>query len=339
MSNAMVSVAVVEASQVAEARRAAAGLAQRNGFDEEAAGRVALVATELATNLVKHGGGGHLLVGAADDGAGGTDVKLVSIDRGPGMADVAGSLRDGVSTSGTAGNGLGAVVRQSHGCEIYSRPGVGTAILARLKATRPSSLHVGLDDAFGFVCVPHPSEQVSGDDCALRVDGDDTVMMVVDGLGHGPQAADAAAHAMRLFDRHWTSAPAAILEALHAGLRATRGAAVAVARIEPARGRVRYAGVGNIVGAVVTPGQAKRMLSHNGTVGHVARKFQEIDYPIADATAIVVMHSDGLGTSWSLDDYPGLLLAHPTLIAAVLFRDFGRGRDDATALVARAGRA
>ena len=334
----MVAVAVAEASQVAEARRAAAGVAHRNGFDEEAAGRVALVATELATNLVKHGHGGRLLAGAIDDATGGTDIQLIAIDHGPGIGDVAGALRDGVSTSGTAGNGLGAVMRLSHGCEIFSRPGLGTTIVARLKPSRPTASRTGLGDCCGFVCVPHPGEEVSGDDCVVRLDGDAIVMMVVDGLGHGPQAADAAAHAMRLFDRDWRNSPAGILQTMHAGLRATRGAAIAIARVEPTAGRVRYAGVGNIVGAVVAPDSAKRMLSHNGTVGHVARKFQELDYPLVDGAA-VIMHSDGLGTSWSLDDYPGLVLAHPALIAATLYRDFSRGRDDATVLVARAGHA
>ena len=178
---------------------------------------------------------------------------------------------------------------------------------------------------------------MSGDGYAVRQDGDTTVMMVVDGLGHGPQAADAATQAQRLFDRHWRQAPAELLDTLHAGLRSTRGAAVAIARVDPARRVVSYAGVGNIVGAIAAPGESKRLLSHNGTVGHVARKIQAIDYPLPATPALLVMHSDGLGTSWSIDAYPGLVHAHPTLVAAVLHRDFSRGRDDATAVALRIG--
>jgi hypothetical protein len=47
------------------------------------------------------------------------------------------------------------------------------------------------------------------------------------------------------------------------------------------------------------------------------------------------MHSDGLSSSWKFDRYPGLSRAHPTLAAAVLFRDFWRRRDDVTVLISR----
>ena len=76
------------------------------------------------------------------------------------------------------------------------------------------------------------------------------------------------------------------------------------------------------------------MVSHNGTVGHVTRKVQEFVYPWLPG-ALVIMHSDGLGTQWSLERYPGLALRDPALIAGVLYRDFQRGRDDVTVLVAR----
>ena len=80
------------------------------------------------------------------------------------------------------------------------------------------------------------------------------------------------------------------------------------------------------------------MVSNNGTVGHVARIIRDFTYPVA-AGALLVLSSDGIGTSWRLDAYPGLSQHHPTLIAGVLLRDFSRGRDDATVLVARIGAA
>ena len=47
------------------------------------------------------------------------------------------------------------------------------------------------------------------------------------------------------------------------------------------------------------------------------------------------MHSDGLTTHWTLERLPGLAARHPSLIAGVLYRDFKRGRDDVTVVVAR----
>lgn len=331
----MIRVAVTEPTQVAEARRAAVGIAQRLGFAETAAGRVAIVATELATNLIKHGGGGHLLAGPGEDSTSEAEVLLIAADKGPGMADVGRAMRDGMSTSGTPGNGLGAIRRQSHACEIFSRPGLGTVVGAWLRSSRLSPV---TPRTWGAIGVAYPGEEVSGDAYGVRQDGDLTVVMVVDGLGHGPQAAEAATQAQRLFDKHWRQPPADLLDTLHAGMRATRGAAVAIARVEAGQRVVRYAGVGNIAGVLASAaGESKRMLSHNGTVGHVARKIQALDYPMPAGPTLLIMHSDGLGTSWSPDNYPGLVQAHPTLAAALLYRDFDRGRDDATVIVLQVG--
>ena len=364
----MIAVAVSEQSQVAEARRAAAGVARRAGFDEAAVGRASIVATELATNLVKHGRGGRLLAGLSDppnagDGRpvrsrqddGSAGINLIAIDQGPGIADLGAALRDGYSTAGTAGGGLGAVRRQAHALHIYSRPGAGTALLARLGAGQPPPTRAtaATDAAFdaaaysgsdwGAVCVPKTGEEVCGDDWHVHPSPDapsgaDRTVMVVDGLGHGPQAAEAAATAVRLFNARVGLAPAAIMEALHAGLRATRGAAVSMARFDRARRVVVFCGVGNVAGALVSrgTGQIRRLLAHNGTVGHAARRIQEIEYPYPDASGApaVILHSDGLSANWSLAAYPGLLAAHPGLVAAVLYRDFARARDDAAVVVA-----
>jgi len=337
----MNSVTVIETSQVAEARRASTTLARSIGFDEEACGRVALVTTELATNLVKHGSGGHILSAIADDKEGTAGIEIVAIDKGRGVANVGAALSDGNSTAGSLGHGLGAARRQSAEFEVFSQVGAGTVIVARITAKRPRQANAATIGSsmpsWGGVCIPIAGEVVSGDAWAVRTDEAGRTMMVVDGLGHGPEAAKVAAEATRLFDKYWRSGPAETLRALHAGLLGTRGGAVAVARVEWSPGRVRYAGVGNIAGAIATnDARVRRMLSYNGTIGHNARNIKEQVYPLERADdATIIMHSDGIGTSWSLAAYPGLLARHPSLLAAVLYRDYARGRDDATVLVAR----
>jgi hypothetical protein len=123
---------------------------------------------------------------------------------------------------------------------------------------------------------------------------------------------------------------------MHSGMRASRGAAVAIARLEMAQGRVLFTGVGNIAGALLSGQGIRKMVSHNGTVGHAVRKIQEFAYDFT-GTPLVILSSDGLGTSWSFDNYPGLTTRHPSLIAAVLYRDFNRGRDDVTVVASRGG--
>lgn len=330
----MLAVEVRDQSQVAEARRLAAALAARCGCGATSTGRVALVATELATNLLKHGGGGELLLSPyqAADSAG---IQLLALDKGRGMRDLQACLGDGYSTAGSAGRGLGAVQRQSESFEVASWPELGTVVLSRVSTAETFTVPTAAMQSWGHVSVAKPGEEVCGDAQSVVDWRNGRALMVADGLGHGPEAAIAATEAVRLFQRHGERPITEVLALMHDGLRPTRGAAVAIARIDAAQARVSYGGIGNIVGSIVSGGHLRHMISMNGTLGHNARKVQSFDYA-CPAGSLVVMHSDGLSPSWSLGKYPGLAQRDPTVIAAVLYRDQARRRDDATVLVARA---
>lgn len=338
----MIAIPVTEASQIAEARRQCVATAHNASFDEADSGRVAIVATELATNLLKHGRGGEILVSPFDD-ATEKGIEVVALDKGPGIAHLAEALRDGHSTAGTPGTGLGAVIRQSHSHDLYTGPGLGTVVLTRLQSGRlPSRKAPAAMPPWGVVCLPKPGEEAHGDGwAAANLPGTGQVLMVADGLGHGAGAAAASAEAVRIFTKQASEPPGAIVQAIHNGLRSTRGAAVAVARLDQPRGAAIFAGLGNITAALFagTAGSGpRRMVSQNGTAGHVAQRIKEFEYPFSPREpGLLIMHSDGIGSGWSLDRYPGLAGAHPVLIAAVLYRDFNRGRDDATVLVAKFG--
>jgi hypothetical protein len=157
---------------------------------------------------------------------------------------------------------------------------------------------------------------------------------MADGLGHGPAAEEAASTALRLFrERPWAS-PEQLMDHLHAGMRTTRGAAVAVATIDRLARQVRFAGVGNISGVLVTANSTRSLVSHNGTIGHQMRKAQEFVYPWEPGT-LLVLHSDGLASRWKLDRHPGLFRQDPALVAAILYRDHARRRDDVGVVVRR----
>jgi anti-sigma regulatory factor (Ser/Thr protein kinase) len=325
-----VTIAIKDASQVAEARREAAATAERNGFSEADAGRVALIATELATNLVKHGRGGEILIGVFQD-AGDSGTELVALDQGPGIGNVEQCLRDGYSSAGTAGNGLGAIIRQSHLVDIASWPGVGTGVLARVLPGTPNPQRTGSHTGWGAVSVAMPGQDVCGDSWSVEANGA-TTFFVADGLGHGQDAANASVEAVRLFHRFNGHRVPTLLDYVHGGLRATRGAAVSIARFDPAARQVMFAGIGNVSGTLVASDAVRRMVSMPGTAGHIARKIQSFDYPFENG--LMVLASDGIST-WNLNRYPGIQSNHPALIAAILYRDFGRKRDDATVLVGK----
>lgn len=328
---AQLSCPVTDSSHVAAARRAVTGLAARLGFDATRSGEAAIVATEAATNILKHAGHGEILLRAlrSDDDAG---IELVAIDGGPGMASLPASMEDGRSTAGSYGVGLGAMARLSASFDAWSAPGKGAVFAMTLwrggALPPPQALEAGI------VCQALPGETACGDNWAVACDATSATTLVADGLGHGPEAAIAAQAAVDTVMAHPAQAPGVLLEDAHLALRATRGAAVAVVRIDMLQDRVVMAGVGNIACHAWAGAGRRQLVSHNGIVGSNLRKVQEFDAPWG-ADGMLLMHSDGIATRWNLDDYPGLALRHPAVIAAVLYRDFCRRRDDATIVVLR----
>ncbi|HET7707788.1 MAG TPA: SpoIIE family protein phosphatase [Thermoanaerobaculia bacterium] len=327
-------VSITDSSAVSEVRRAALSRATSVGFDETAAGRIALVATELATNLIKHGGGGSILLGADDETH---QLHLLAIDKGRGIASLPAAMEDGFSTAGSPGTGLGAIRRSTTSLSVFSLPDKGTVIsccILRNGASSPPKPGSPSPVTIAGICLPKPREEVSGDAWGGVSSASDVSVMVADGLGHGFAAATASGAAIRSFHETARSSIEEILRATHGALRPTRGAAVAVARIHGGTGKIEFAGVGNIAASVVDDEGTRRAVSHNGIVGHEIRKVQMFSYPWRPA-AMLLMHSDGIGTGWNLDQYPGLRAQSAEVIAGVIYRDFCRGTDDATIVVAK----
>lgn len=322
--------AVTDQSQVAQARRSVSAFAGQHGASEARIGAIAIVVTELATNLLKHGGGGEILAQRFDD-ADGSGIEVLALDRGAGMADVARCMEDGYSTAGSLGQGLGAASRQSDHLRIWSRPGLGTAVAARF-VLQPAL--GGSQLQCGAVLAPYPGEMACGDAWACAPGASGVTLLLADGSGHGIEAEKAARLAVSVFQQHSSDACEELLGRLHRALMPTRGAAVAVARIDVAASLIRYGGVGNISGTLIAAGRLSRMVSHNGTAGHVAPRMREFTYPFT-GSPLVILHSDGITPRWDLSVYPGLAAQHPSMIAGVLLRDFRRVRDDASVVAAR----
>lgn len=309
-----------DTSKVGEARRAAQTVANFE-FDADTAGKVAIAATELANNLLLHAGGGELLIQTLGDEHN-VVVELLAIDRGKGMENVAKCLEDGYSTIGTPGTGLGAIRRLSHEFDIFSAPGEGTLIMARFGA--PLALR------YGAVNVALEGELECGDAWSLAHGADGIAAFMIDGLGHGTFAAEAARVAVEAFESNPFATPQEIMVRANGLMSKTRGGAGACARI--VGDKLSYAGVGNISATLLSPGKSQGLVSHNGTLGLNQRRTQQFEYQ-RDPTALLVMHSDGVSARGDLRNRPDILACHPAIVAAALYRDYGRGRDDATVLV------
>ncbi|MCO7056992.1 ATP-binding protein [Pseudomonas juntendi] len=317
---------LADPSDVGHARRTAQKLAERHGFDEEDCGRVALLATELCSNVLKHAGCGELHLRVLPREHGGYAIELLTADRAQGF-DAQACLTDGYSTAGTQGIGLGALARMAQVFDVYA-DARGAVVLARVHAQRDHApdLRVGVSQH-----ALH-GDPACGDTWHLAIEGQRISALVIDGLGHGVDAQAAASAGAAVFAQAPFAGQLEQLQAMHHAMNGSRGGAVAIACYDGARDHLGFAGIGNIGASLVSATQVRGLASLPGIVGGQYRKAQVFDYAHANGK-LLIMYSDGLQSRWNLENYPGLVHRHPAVIAAVLHRDFCRGRDDVTVLV------
>ena len=311
-------------------------LAEALGFDETRQGTAALIVTEAASNLIKHAGAGELIVQGMDYGPAGVSLEILALDSGRGMSDVGRCVADGYSTAGSPGTGLGAIIADG-GClrDLFeSGPGHRSVGSPRPKsAGRPQATTPGWSwESWEFRHRERKSAATTGRRSSAMAGA---FVLLVDGLGHGEPAAQAAEEAVRIFRAHQRSGTGPNHRVDPSGTRehSRGGPGDRPAGSGRARGPLR--GRGQHLRRHPRPATGARtsMVSQNGTVGYAIRKIQTYQYPWND-DSLLLMHSDGLATHWDLDRYPGLLQMHPSLIAGALYRDHKRGRDDVTVLAA-----
>jgi anti-sigma regulatory factor (Ser/Thr protein kinase) len=320
---------VEDPSAAAACRAAALALAGRLGFPARRADELALAVTEAASNLDKHARQGSMLLritrdGTARDGDG-PGIELVTIDAGPGLRDTGAALRDGHSTSGTLGIGLGAINRLADFCDLYSVAGHGTALVARFwPAPREGAVrHAGL-------VRPIAGETECGDVFGATETDAGVTGVLCDGLGHGPLAATAAMMGVAAVLEDPRAEPAALVERAHLRMASTRGGAIGVVRL--AGEFIRFAGLGNISAVILAEGTRRSMLSVPGIAGHQARTIRQFEYT-APPGAAIILYSDGISGRWQPAALPGLNARDPLIVGAALLAEAGTRRDDAGVLV------
>ena len=171
---------------------------------------------------------------------------------------------------------------------------------------------------------------VCGDACTVHVSATTTTLCVADGLGHGPEAHEAALVACDYFRAHAEDPFESLLLRMDAVLARTRGAAVSLLSIEPAALRARFTSLGNVdlraasrtrIAPPTTP----------GILGRGVRRTRVWDYGVAPDDVLVLV-TDGIKSRFDLD-----ALAHlgPQDVADQLIANHHRAYDDACCAVAR----
>lgn len=342
---------IKEEPQVGAARRGVRRFASQLGFSEEQLEELAIVVQEIGTNAVRYATGGGCLhwTQALGEEPG---LELFYFDKGPGVYDLERALRDGVSSGGSLGTGFGAMRRLLDEFDAYStvkgttrrltpsrRTTYGTALLGRKWAAPSTSDEQRararrLTRRVGCWSRPRPGEEMNGDAYFFREHEGETLLAVVDGLGHGRGAREATQAALETLEQ-WQGEPLnELILAVHDALRATRGAVMGAVVLEPARETFTYAGVGNVELRVLGASEPARPIPSNGTLGARLSQVRAWPHRWQEGTTLVIA-SDGISATWDANAYPGLLTRSPQLLAGVLLRDFARNSDDATVLVYR----
>lgn len=320
---------VDDQTQVGSARRFANSICTELKFETTRRARVGIIVNELGNNLVRYAPGGSLIFRQIDD-LYQTGFEILSVDRGRGF-DASVVMLDGYTTGSTPGTGLGAVKRQSDLFDVYAVPGAGAVVVSRVFATDEDAQVALLYDV-GAITVPMKHEEVCGDAWAVCQNDSEICILVVDGLGHGVHAHEAALEAVGVFENSKQVSLDILLTMIHNRLKSTRGGAVFLATAKPTS--IDFAGAGNIRAIIQSAETMKTLISQNGTAGIQIRGVQVRSQPW-DGVGYLVIHSDGITTRCDLSKYPGLVGRHPSLVCAVIYRDFERGNDDTTVLVVR----
>ncbi len=303
------------------------------GFRERENEEIVLVVSELASNLIRHAGGGTVILTPLNsDGRSG--VQIESVDKGPGIADIERAMADGSSTVGSLGYGLGTVNRLMDEFDIQSQPGAGTYIICRrwVRVNGASSTPCPL--SFGAASRPHPQMGLNGDAFVIKQWEESALVGVIDGLGHGQWAQRAAQTARRYVESHCTQLLGETFRGVGRSCRATRGVVMALARFDWPQDKLTFATVGNIETRIFNSPEPVKFVIRRGIIGLNAPN-PVVTQHHWEPSNIMVIHSDGVRTRWQWEDFPELASESATIIAQRLLQVLAKEEDDATVVVVR----
>lgn len=336
MGKAFTSVLIEERSIASYVKREIHNEISRRQFSEHQIAAIDLIVSEMTSNIIKHAKGGEIHYRTDDDKRHKPVFEIVCVDKGPGMTDLKLMQKDGFSTAGTLGHGLGAIKRLSDISQIYSIPGWGTILYAKIHTEDSAPARTGqLDVEVRAFCVNKPRETVCGDGYRIRRSRTGVSVFFGDGLGHGVEAKAAVDAAGDFFMTCDEDSPVEILRQMHERVRRTRGLVASIAVFDKTNSALRICGVGNTVVRVYNGLEVKNYMSFNGTIGlNIPNSLRDSTFDLVKNQHLI-MTSDGIRSRWSIGQYPSILKYDSTILAAAIYRDNFRGNDDASVLVAK----
>lgn len=335
MDNTFSTYKIDDRSLIAFIKREIHNLALQLGFTPHRAAETDIIVAELTSNLMKFANGGELLYRANIDGEY-KEIEIYCLDKGVGFDNVVKIMNDGYSSSNTLGHGLGSIKRLSNDFQIYSMKNWGCVQYVKICEKPDLEIHSaksGLNHA--TIAVNYPGEKLCGDGYYIKQTSKGFQIFVGDGLGHGESANEAVEAAIKAFRQTIETEPAAILRDIHIKVKKTRGLVATIASVDYKSEVWNICGIGNINTRIYNGLDNKTYTPYNGIIGHnVPRTLNNTIVPYR-RHQIIIMHSDGLRTRWSLNDLTSIFKQSPNIIASALYKENIRGNDDATILVGK----
>ena len=336
MDKAFTSYRMEERSYVSYIKREIHQQVARAKFSETQAGEIDIIVSELSSNIIKHAGSGELLFRVGDEDEASSIFEIISIDNGPGIADTMRMLKDGVSTTRTLGHGLGSINRLSDLAHLYSMPGWGTILYSVVRTRQGETARKkGANPDIRALCVNKPRETVCGDGYRIKRHGAETFIFFGDGLGHGIKAKEAIDRAGDFFFECRENEPVEIIRQMHEEIRKTRGLVGTVVKCDTKKQEWQICGVGNIFARMYTGIEFKNYMPYNGTIGLNLPNSLNASVFRMESNQHLIMSTDGIQTRWDLSKYPSVLKYDNTVLAAAIYKDYKRGNDDASVLIAK----
>ncbi len=308
------------------------------GFKAKRFAEIEIIISEMTSNIIKHTPGGsilvkHITIGAVEG------IEIISIDNGPGMLNPLMMLKDGVSTTNTLGQGLGAIKRLSDNFDICSVPRWGTIVLARVFKNENAKELLGKEVFItSALMVPKKGEEYCGDGYKISTKGDSCQILAFDGLGHGPEAQKASGAAIKSFVESKKLDPAEKLRKMHPVIKHTRGGVGMALSIDLKSHSLSYCGVGNISARVLSEGKLKSCISYNGIVGHAFPNTLHTNTIVWAKEDFLIITSDGITSRWDASALSNILKHDIAIVTAGLFKDFSRGTDDSLVMIVKCNR-
>jgi serine phosphatase RsbU (regulator of sigma subunit) len=181
---------------------------------------------------------------------------------------------------------------------------------------------------------PFFGEKSIGDSILIVKNNENTLLTLIDGLGHGAKAEKVSQAMKDYLENNWNSDPSDMIRKTHEFMKGSMGAVIGIAIIDHSSRRIKYAGVGNISCKIVGKSNTT-LISSDGLVGVRMRSVKNTEITLYDKD-LVLMHSDGVSSNVRFEEIPKLKRAFSaSLLAKLIVKEVGNEFDDASCIIAK----